>query len=250
MGIPWCAKLPLVTAPSRDTPTPVTLIVPFYMNAEFFARQAAGWSEYPEDLRANLSVIVVDDGSPVPAVMPSNVPFSLRLFRIREDRRWNWLAARNIGAHEAADGWLMLTDMDHVVTAETLRAVVYGERCSDVIYGFSRKEHTGEPLIAHPNSWLMTRAMFWKVGGYDEALSGCYGSDGDWRRRCAAVAPIHILTDSLVRYEYQADSSTTHYLRKQPEDAAVKKIVAARGKGWKPKALTFPYDEVGVTICL
>lgn len=244
MGIPWCSKLPLITVPRCDTPKHVTLIVPFYMNAEFFSRQVAGWSEYPEDLRANLSVIVVDDGSPVPAVMPASVPFSLRMFRIREDRRWNWLAARNIGAHEAADGWLLLTDMDHVVPAETLRAVIYGDHFSDVIYGFSRREHTGEHLIAHPNSWLMTRAMFWKVGGYDERLSGFYGTDGLWRKRCAATAPIHILTDHLVRYEFEADSSTTRYLRKQPEDANARTLAATFSRKSKPRHLTFPYDAV------
>jgi hypothetical protein len=122
--------------------------------------------------------------------------------------------------------------------------VVYGHHDPSTIYGFSRREYNGLSAAPHPNSWLMTREMFWKVGGYDEALSGHYGTDGDWRRRMAAVAPIHILTDRLIRHEYQQDSSTTAYLRKQPEDAAVKRIVAKRGKGWKPKTLSFPYEEV------
>lgn len=249
MGTPWCASLPVVSVHRRDTPKPITLIVPFYMNAGFFARQVEWWAAYPDDLRARLSVIIVDDGSPVPAILPPGLPFSLRLFRIREDRRWNWLAARNIGAHEAGDGWLLLTDMDHVVTADTMRSVMYGDHSADVIYGFSRKEHTGTPLIPHPNSWLMARRLFWTVGGYDERLSGHYGTDGDYRRRCAAVAPMHILTDALIRHEHQDDSSTTHYLRKQPEDAVVKQIIATRGKTFRPKSLTFPYDLVGQTVC-
>ena len=60
----------------------------------------------------------------------------------------------------------------------------------------------------------------------------------------AATAPLAILSDPLIRHEYQGDSSTTAYLRKQPEDAKVKQLVAARGKGWKPRTLTFPYHEV------
>jgi hypothetical protein len=113
-----------------------------------------------------------------------------------------------------------------------------------VIYGFSRKEYSGEPIPPHPNSWLMTRALFWKIGGYDEKLSGHYGTDGDWRRRMALKAPIHILSDRLIRHEYQADSSTTAYLRKQPQDAEVKRIIAKRGKHWKPLTLSFEYAEV------
>jgi hypothetical protein len=130
------------------------------------------------------------------------------------------------------------------VPEATFRSVLYGTHHHDTIYGFSRKEYTGVRIPPHPNSWLLTRAMFWKVGGYDEELSGKYGTDGDIRRRFAATAPINILTDHLIRHEYQQDSSTTTYLRKQAIDAAVKGIIAKRGPGWTPKTLSFAYDEV------
>jgi len=90
---------------------------------------------------------------------------------------------------------------------------------------------------------LLQRAMFWKAGGYDEALSGHYGTDGDWRRRLAATAPVRTLKLEMVRYEYVGDSSTTGYKRKQPQDAGKKAIMARRGKGWRPKVLSFPYHE-------
>lgn len=248
MGIPWSANLPLVTVPQGAEPKRVTFIVPFYQNHRFLQVQIAHWFTFPAELRRYLSAIVVDDGSPEPARLPAVVPFPMRLFRIHEDRRWNWIAARNIGFHHAPEGWCLVTDMDHVVPESTAAAVAYGEHNPGTIYGFSRMEHTGEPIAPHPNSWFLTREMFWKVGGYDETLSGHYGTDGDWRRRMAATAPIHILEDRLVRHEYQGDSSTTAYLRKQPEDARVKELVSQRGKGWKPRTLSFPYHEVtGVT---
>jgi hypothetical protein len=86
--------------------------------------------------------------------------------------------------------------------------------------------------------------MFWQVGGYDEALSGHYGTDGDWRRRCAATTNIRTLPYELERHEYEGDSSTTNYLRKQPQDAGKKAIIAKRAKGWRPRTLSFPYHEV------
>jgi hypothetical protein len=233
--------------PRRDTPKPLTLVVPFYRNQHFLRRQVEWWSLLAPDLQANLSAIIVDDGSPEPAsdvLHDMAQPFPIRLFRIHEDRRWNWLAARNIGFHHAPHGWVLVTDMDHVVPEATFRSVLYGAHHHDTIYGFSRKEYTGVRIPPHPNSWLMTRAMFWKVGGYDEELSGKYGTDGDIRRRFAATAPINILTDHLIRHEYQQDSSTTTYLRKQAIDAAVKGIIAKRGPGWTPKTLSFAYDEV------
>ena len=62
----------------------------------------------------------------------------------------------------------------------------------------------------------------------------------------AATAPMRILTDRLIRHEYQADASTTHYLRKQPEDAKLRKLIATFPKGSKPTHLTFPYHEVAL----
>lgn len=242
MGL-WCRDLPFVTVPIGLEPKRVTLVLPFYENHAFFQTQLRTWAEYPADLREHLSVIVVDDGSPKHLELPtSNV--ELRVFRIEQDVRWNWLAARNIGAYHAEGGWLLLTDMDHVMPEETLRDVVFGEHDPAVIYAFSRREHTGEPAYPHSASFLMTKRTFWRVGGYDEALSGCYGTDGDWRRRCAAAARMHVLRGELVRHERIGDSSTTRYLRKQPEDAKVRQLVAQRGKDWRPKTLSFPYHEV------
>lgn len=247
-GRPWSAAFPLVSVPQSETPKRVTLVLPYYCNPQFLRQQLAWWGTYPEHLKALFSVILVDDGSPSPAwdvlTQCSPLPVSLRHFRIDVDVRWNWLAARNIGAHHAEPGWLLLTDMDHVLPESTLDALVFGQHDASKIYGFSRIEHTGEALAPHPNSWFLTRDMFWQMGGYDETLSGHYGTDGEIRIRIAATAPLQILRDRLVRHEYQGDSSTTAYQRKQPVDAKVKTLIAARDKGWRPKTLSFPYREV------
>lgn len=254
MGAPGCDDAPVVEIAMSAALKKLTYIIPYYENPDFLRRQIEVWCAYAPRLRDHLSVIVVDDGSPNnPAsgvLRRARFQFQVRLFRIEVDVRWNWLAARNIGAHVAGPGcWLMLTDMDHVVTESTLDVLTRGEFDPNVIYRFSRREcdqHGGLPIHPHPNSWFMTREMYWRVGGYDEALSGHYGTDGDYRRRCAATAPIRIMSAELVRHEYVGDSSTTHYKRKQPEDAGKKAILKTRRPGWRPKVLSFPYHEVAL----
>lgn len=244
MGAPGCDDAPLVTVPRGGAWKTVTMIYPYYDNPDFLRRQLDGWLALPRLMRASLRVIVVDDGSPrSPAeVVLRERPFSfLRLFRIEVDVRWNWLAARNVGAHYAQDGWLMMTDMDHVAPPDTLLGLITGQHDPSVIYRFSR---VGSKTHPHPNSWFFTRDMFWRIGGYDEACSGFYGTDGDYRRRCAATARIKIMTEPLELHEYVGDSSTTTYKRKQPEDTAVKRMIRARSSAWKPRTLSFPHHEV------
>lgn len=242
MASNWASGIQVVTAPQVGEPKRVTLVVPYYQNALFLETQAQVWRTYPSEA----SIVLVDDGSPEPAKLPSDLA-SARLFRIDQDVPWNWLAARNIGAHHASDGWLLLTDMDHVVPLDTMRNVVHGQHDPKVVYGFSRREHTGAEIPPHSASFLMTRDMFWKIGGYDEALSGHYGTDGVYRKEIRKHAKMQILSDVLVRYEYVDDSSTSAYQRKLPTDtAAIQRLVSSRPSTWTPRVLSFPYHEVAL----
>jgi hypothetical protein len=238
----WCRNVPTVDVPHGRTLTPLTLVVSFYENHTWLDTQATVWRSYAAALAAALSIVIVDDGSPVPCVKPANLPSATRLFRIETDVRWNWLAARNIGAHHAADGWILLTDIDHVVPERTLEAILTGVHDPTVVYAFHRREHTGQAIAPHSASFLMTRAMFWTIGGYDERLAGFYGTDGYYRRRLVRHARLQLLGAELVRHEHVGDASTRRYGRKEPQDGALRALVATLAG--PPRTLSFPYHEV------
>jgi len=247
----WAAQLPMVRPALLEQAKHVTLILPYYLNAQFLRRQVSWWRTFPAHVRTHLSAIIVDDGSPIPAApvlqecLAVDRPFPIRLFRVQVDVPWNWITARNIGFDQCAEGWCLVTDMDHVLPASSAEALVYGAHDPEKVYALSRVEHTGQPIHPHSASFFLTRRMFWKVGGYDERYSGHYGSDGKYRKRLLAAAPVRLLADRLIRHEYDEDSSTMTLARKSPADnEAIARIAATIAPGTQPLTLCFPFEEV------
>jgi hypothetical protein len=233
-----------------------TLIFPYYENPAMMDRQLAHLDALPDDVKAALHLVVVDDGSPVCPLGEFTMTCmnglglaSAQLFRITVDVRWNWIAARNLAAEYARTDWVLMTDIDHLVPESTIRRIQEKKLSDRDVYRFSRKDLPDlTDYKPHPNSWLMTRRMFNDVGGYDERFSGFYGSDGEFRDRVRATCrEIHILPEHLVRVprEVIPDASTTRYERKQPEDReGVGRVRALIAQDRKPHRLTFPWVQV------
>lgn len=247
---------------------PITIVLSHFQNAGMLAEQFNVWADYPADLKPYVRVIVVDDASPK-GHRPTQQSLrdvglaSVSLYRIVPKVRWNWLACRNLAMSQARTEWALMTDIDHVLPAETLRRLVTGDLNADHVYRLSRVDAPRPwpyaltdcpPYKYHPDTWLLTRETFDRAGGYDERLSGCYGSSGEWRDRVMAVARAEVrLTDVMVRYprEIIPDASThpSVYTRKgDPKNDA--ELVARRKKrdllgDWRPLRLSFPWVFVG-----
>jgi hypothetical protein len=242
----------------------ITLIMPYYDNSSMLELHYGCWLEWPEDLKARLKVIIVDDGSPTaPAIdvpRPDGLP-ALSIYRVTEDRPWHQHAARNLGAHVADDGWLLLTDMDHMLTAEN--ALQLFKRIDllepDMIYTLHRVEaDTGLPTIGtngkpkpHPNSFVLTKDLYWRIGGYDEDYCGVYGTDGLFKQRAFTVGRRgHLKKVALTRYwrGLVPDASTTTLVRKDGRDPEAKKAIARakwkRGEEHEVKVLQFEWERV------
>jgi len=193
------------TSTSRGVNSPeITIVFAYYDNPsmlEFQWKQIAGYSPA---VRRQIEVVVVDDASPqAPAVAvprPKSLP-DHRVYRIAKDIPWNQDAARNIGAHEASAPWLLLTDIDHVVPEETLRGLLDMEKDPKVLYTLGRtKFFTEDVREPHPNSYVMTRDLYWAIGGHDEDYAGIYGKDYLFRKRALKKSrDVHLPDLTLAR---------------------------------------------------
>lgn len=231
----------------------ITLVLPYYDNPTILREHQRLWRSYSRKTAPRLHVIVVDDGSPRSPALPhvEAVPLlgSYRLYRIGVDRRWNWLACRNLGMHQATTDWALLTDIDHLLPEATLRALLNEPLDDLAVYRLSRVDAPHlTPYKPHPNTWFLTRFMFDQIGGYDERFSGYYGTDAEFRERVHKTARAVIMRpDVLIRYprEVIADASTTTYGRKEPQDGLnVRRIRNERDAvpDWRPLRLTFPWE--------
>jgi hypothetical protein len=243
---------------------PITLVLPYYRNAEMLGEQFELMARLPADVKGAIQLIVADDGTPADAVSAEAVclPWvgkdgfngmgiaDFQLFRVDVDVRWNWLTCRNIGVHHAKTEWVLLTDIDHVVPEPTWRRLQELKLNPRNVYRFSRVDAPElTPYKPHPNSWLMTKAKFEETGGYDERFSGFYGTDGEFRDRVRSKASeIVMLENPLVRYprEVIADASTLAYGRKEKQDHdGVTRIRAEIARDGGPtRRLSFPYHRV------
>lgn len=248
----------------------LTLVMAHYMNLGMWAEQQRIWADYPSALRARLHVIVVDDCSPK-AARPSRKSVtvaglgSLRLYRLLEKKRWNWLACRNLGAQQCQTEWMLLTDMDHAVPVLTLVRLLSDPLDPRLAYRFSRRDaprpwpyHLDDcpPYKGHPDSYLLTRALFFdpRVGGYDERLSGCYGTSGEFKDRLESAVAVGIerRAEYLIRYprDVIADASTPPavFTRKNDPaneaDLAQRKADRALIPDWRPLHGLVPYELV------
>jgi glycosyl transferase family 2 len=234
--------------------TPITLVLPYYMNPGMLRVQYDAVRALPARLRELVHVVVVDDGSPrSPADGEDLDGASLQVYRIHEDVRWNQDAARNIGVKHAETNWVLLTDMDHLVRERTWDALTKRDWDPDTAYTFNRVTAPEmAPYKPHPNSWLMSRRLYNAFGGYDERFAGYYGTDADFRDHVNATAAATVrLKEAIVRYPrtHVPDASTTTYLRKQPEDGAnIARIKAERAglpaEERRPVSGRFEYSRV------
>lgn len=236
--------------------TPFTLVMPYYENPRMLACHFHMWSRWDRTVLGGMNVVVVDDGSPrSPACMPPyelrSVAPSTQIYRMGVDIRWNQDACRNVGVAHAETNWVLLTDIDHMVSEDVCRYLLTRRWDESSAYKFKRVSLPDlAPYKPHPNSWFMARKLYNRVGGYDERFAGYYGTDGDFRDRVVREAnEVMTLKQSLIRVprEEVPDASTTHYLRKQPEDrAGLARVCEEREQieDWKPLRGSFPYERV------
>lgn len=173
-----------------DTPKKLSIVIPVLNSHEVLRRQFLHFEKIgiPDDTE----ILIVDDGSEPPLEYHGNLP--VRIIYTNDKRPWTWALARNRGAREAAGEYLLMFDIDHIITREIIDMArtfggqkIHFKREFAVLlpdgtftqdlgvlvkYGFpiERFKDRGLQLTALPNNFCMRKDIFFKLGAYREDL--------------------------------------------------------------------------------
>lgn len=238
----------------------ISLIFPYYKNSKMLEYQMNVWREYPASVKENLEIIIVDDGSPIglraEEVIKASVEkfghldFDFSLFRILIDIPWNECGAKNLGVSHASNPWLLISDIDHIVTSQLLEHIQNVSLDRKLIYGFTRKHReSGEVNKPHQETILVSIGKFTQVGWYDESYCGHYAfCAGEFIRRLDLLNTVTRIEIPLERVDYLfiPDAKTAGLVRKEGRDDSAYDDI----KAWKEEVLIgietlkLPWKEV------
>ncbi len=223
----------------------LTFIYTYYNQQEMLRIQLDAWSAYPEELRRRIQFLLVDDCSQRPAAeLVGDSSLDLAIYRVLEDLYCNIGGARNLGTHVAETDWILHSDMDHVIPPEAARGMLElaGENARK-IYKFQRIDPESGKTKIHPGTMLLTRRLYWEVGGCDEDFVGNYGQ-----------TDIHFFhrADKIVETEMRQDIQLViHRIGETPIDRSPEKLEPNRqlfeskkaSGDWSEEFLRFPWER-------
>ncbi len=158
----------------------ISLVYTYYENPRMLERLVKHIGSFDPAVLSQIELVVVDDGSPAnPAERFIGKPaFPCQVFRVTVDKPWNQSGARNIGAFECRNEWMLLLDMDMEVPYQTLASLLTMEAPVSQWYLFSSRpvDRPTDYLGRHHNAIFMPRSFYWEVGGFDENFDGYYGT--------------------------------------------------------------------------
>ena len=226
------------------------------------ARQCKEWMEYPE----GIEIIVVDDGSPEPAKDVLKASERVKLYRVMRDIPWNRNGARNLGAHVAETDWIMHVDIDHIMPAAAAWRMLdrhfppdhhrwYRFRRWRVGKADATRRKDSIPdnisfgeVRPHGDSYLCTRELYWRVGGYDEDYSGCLGGGSPFLQQMEYEAPVVLFHSDVMLHVHTRDSvkdaSDLHLSRDTTEYSRRRKDKERRGDVKAKNPLRFEWTRV------
>lgn len=169
----------------------ISVVIPILNSHEVVRRQIEYFKSL--NLADDIEIIFMDDGSEPPLSFPDRGLKNFNIYATGDKRPWTENLARNKGAKIAKGEFLLMTDIDHILSREAIDAVYRftgdkmtfprffavldseGRIVQDVEilleFGMNKEWYRKYGLYAghHGNTFAMRKTVFDELGGYDVA---------------------------------------------------------------------------------
>lgn len=216
------------------------------------------WNSLPKNFLKRWEFFLVDDHSDkrINALRPY-----LSLYRSHDPMEWNY-GLKNLGMKYAKNDWLLLTNVDHVLTLKAIEKIdgLRGQR--GMIYRLKRSNPDPNASVrysdrSHIGTFLIHRQDLLSVGGYDEDFSGHYGHDDTWLTHCLKKKGYREVRLNIRMINYSGSSifSDADFLTKPQwnRDLTRNSALLQRKMQGKPRAnppiLRFQWSQVSEAEC-
>ncbi|MCJ7695451.1 MAG: glycosyltransferase family 2 protein, partial [Anaerolineaceae bacterium] len=180
----------------------------------------------PKWMASMIHVVLVDDASqkyPARGVLKkySKLPVKIDLYRIKKNIAWNIPVARNLAMDKADDGWILSTDIDLIFPLLSILRLLRKDLNEKWIYRPIRQGECKSIWGAygkryHRETLIVTKKMFWEIGGFDEDLTGFWnGAFYPFNKHLKKDFTVQVLDDVRL-YDYSEkirDASTVTWSR-------------------------------------
>jgi len=230
--------------------TGLTIVHPFYNEEERLKIQLKTWKSYSAKVKNSLQIILVDDCSKVPVhAALEYIDFNLRVYRIKEDLKWNTPGALNLGIKNSPTNWTLIMDSDCLLKPKDIETLLHLIPNEKFTYWFHRNRISDIPVVKDnkrvlPCSILFNKEAYETVGGFDEDFtgerSGGYGFfDNDFSKRLLEAGYWQGFLTGINVTEYMEDMVGPNIQQKTGVDKQVlrtnKKLLYAKISGDVPR---------------
>lgn len=164
----------------------ITVNLSFFNQNDILIKHVELWKSYPDELKKLFTFFIIDDFSKTSAIEVLNdidlSDLNIHIYRVLDDLVCNIAGVRNLGAKECNTEWMVILDMDTMISVEMANQLIelIKNDSGGNVYKFNRKvlgnsNHEKNNKM-HPAICLIKKDDYWNIGGCEEDLVGNYGS--------------------------------------------------------------------------
>jgi hypothetical protein len=172
-------------------------------------RHILHWKEFPLEIREQFTFFIIDDSSKicVDTLIEEDLikGLDLHLYRVKQDLYCNIAGVRNLGASECKTPYMMIIDMDTVISpimSKEIIDIAKKNKNNNLVFKFNRYGGKKSGHM-HPAVCLIRKEDYWNIGGCEEDLVGHYGytDPSFWFRATGKVDIVYCNTIYLLYFE-------------------------------------------------